>query len=384
MKSHSLGHCLLALAALTALTVYVLACGTSFSPDDSKVLYSTINAKTGATGVAVYDRTTGKSELLFGPTHLEGDGLKTAPQILRPQWISNGHGVLVGWPGKDGLNLTVLPAGGPGPIRLYSLPDQDKNFSPLPVAGTCLFLIGQSNTLVRLDLASGAVRRTPGLPEMTLLPTPRGDQLLYLAESGEGDTASTEVGLLNPETFGRTPLHHLKGAELKAEDGFCALSREGKRLALCAKVDDKWVLRVMDNGQPFRTVPLALEASAVKFGNAQFGPGGEVVYASFLQTGDETNSLGILEIPINGGPIRRTTLIGDLGKVSKESALYLEPEVSHDGKTLAVASTYLAFDEHPSLKAEDCALFLVNLTDPQRRVTKVPIPLPPAGVTLDK
>ena len=393
MKARSSGHCLLALGALAALTLYVLACGTSFSPDDSKVLYSTIDPKTGATGVAVYDRTAAKSELLFRPTYLEGDALKTAPRLLRPQWVSDGHGVLIAWPGsgsnKDGLNLAALPAGGPGPIRFFCLPDQDKSAAlfqvPLAVAGNALFLTGPANTLLRLDLTSGELRRIPGMPEMVLLPTPRGDRLLYLARLGEGDDAPAEAGTLNPDTFARTPLLQFKGEELQADDGIFALSRDGKRVALCIRANDQLMCRVLEDGQPTRTLPLALGSKAAKLGNAQFGPGGEVLYASFLQeTGDDTNSfLGILEIPISGGPIRRTTLIRNFGKAREEAVLYFQLEVSHDGRTLAVSSTYLAYDKQLPLKAADCALFLVNLADPQRPVTKVPIPLPPVAVALE-
>jgi hypothetical protein len=51
-------------------------------------------------------------------------------------------------------------------------------------------------------------------------------------------------------------------------------------------------------------------------------------------------------------------------------------DISHDGTTLAVESLWFGFGDD-AVKAEDCALFLVDLTDPQRKVTKVPIPLPP-------
>ena len=49
--------------------------------------------------------------------------------------------------------------------------------------------------------------------------------------------------------------------------------------------------------------------------------------------------------------------------------------VSHDGRTAAVSSMYLACDDS-SVAPSDCALFLVELGDSKRKVTKVPIPRP--------
>ena len=102
-----------AMIGLGSLLIYVLAC-TSFSPDDSKVLYDTEDGKTGTTGVAVYDRKTGRSELLFQPFFLDAQELDAQPAILRPQWLADGHSFLTTWiAGGDSsttpLNIAVLP-----------------------------------------------------------------------------------------------------------------------------------------------------------------------------------------------------------------------------------------------------------------------------------
>ena len=61
----------LALVGLLALTIYILAC-TSFSPDDTKVLYPSFDQATGAIGMAVYDREARTSETLFVPVAYDG------------------------------------------------------------------------------------------------------------------------------------------------------------------------------------------------------------------------------------------------------------------------------------------------------------------------
>ena len=394
MKTNSVRPSLLALAALAALTVYILACGTAFSPDDTKILYSTINPKTGATGIAVYDRTTGKSEVLFFPTYQDLENLKIDPVILRPQWFADGKGILVAWPGgsggngDEGLALAVLPFGSAGPVKLFFQPKLKDTAQllqrPLPVAGHFLFLTsrGESNTtsIVRLDLLTGELRSATNLPALTLLPAPHGGEILYAAEAA-GDQQKSEVGFLNPDTLFRTPVFRTEANLFKSDrgEGFLAVSRDGKRIAFADTENDKQVCRVLQTGKPFKTVPLPESAKKLSFGNAQFAPSGEVLYVSFMDpgAGGTNGSFGVFEIPLNGGALRRITLIQGLASIDDSFALYFQLDVSNDGKTLAIASTYLAYEKDGELKPADCALFLVNLADPQRAITRMPIPLPP-------
>jgi len=388
VKKHAFRNSVLALVGLASLLIYVLAC-TSFSPDDSKVLYPTVDPKSGVLGVAVYDRASGKSELLFLPFGQVIDSLETHPILLRSQWLPEGRNVLVAWPDMesggeakdDGLNLAVLPFGGRGPTRLFFLPGLEDGMSrlmlPLPVAGRALFLTGASNSLIRLDLTTGQMRRQTGLPEMRLLSSPGGDRLFYLAESVGAD-GRRECGVMNPDTLARTPLFQIDSKEFRDDAGFFAVSREGKRLAYCTEEGNQPVCRLLESGQLARTLPLPAGTGDLEVGNMRFAPKGDVLYAAFMNRGvGGTNaSFGFLEIPTDGAPARQTSLIRGAGKQGDQSPLpYFQLEVSNDGKTLAVASTYLGLD-HP-LKAADYALFLVDLGSPQRTVTKVPIPLPP-------
>src|SRR5580698_1160818 len=103
----------LVIIGLGALFVYILAC-TSFSPDDSKVLYITMDAKTGMTAVAVYGRKSAKSDLLFEPPLPQNVTDPTAAKaaIMRPQWLDGGHDILAAWlPGgnesEKPLNIAV-------------------------------------------------------------------------------------------------------------------------------------------------------------------------------------------------------------------------------------------------------------------------------------
>ena len=83
---------------------------------------------------------------------------------------------------------------------------------------------------------------------------------------------------------------------------------------------------------------------------------------------------GIAAIPISSGCLTAALMSGGDREnyIEKVSSVL----ISADGKTLAVESLWLAYSK-PPIRAEDCALFLVDISKPQHKVTKVPIPLPP-------
>ena len=390
MKRPTIRNATLALVGLASLTIYILAC-TSFSPDDKRVLYPTFDSASRRVGVAVYDRDAGRSELLFVPHLRAGEELGNKAPLLRPQWSTDGRSVLVAWPGTDAtadsddsLSLAVLPVGGRGPVRFFhlvGLPKTGPGLSvPLCVIGNRLFLQGESNTVVRLDLVTGQVKRQACAKEVIPYPSPSPERPCYATDrNAEG---GLEVGFLDPENFALTPIARLDAEEslsLGGDGGLVALSRDGRTAAFVAHNGQQPEILFKASGKPARKSPkLAADDEELSLANAQFSPRGGLLYASFVRNhGDATNSaLGFLEVPTNGKPARRVTLIQRGPNVKEEAALFFQIGVSHDGKTLAVASTYLAFAEG-TFRSDDCALFLVDLSDPQRTVTKVPIPLPP-------
>ena len=79
------------------------------------------------------------------------------------------------------------------------------------------------------------------------------------------------------------------------------------------------------------------------FGNAILAANGKAIRATFQQA-DGTNAMsyGLMEIPFSDAPPREVTLIKDAPEEDEASAYYFQVAISHDGKTAAVASTYLA------------------------------------------
>jgi hypothetical protein len=387
MKRPTVRNSTLALVGLASLVIYILAC-TSFSPDDRRVLYPTFDSASGGVGVASYDRDSKRSELLFVPHLRAGEEPGGEPPLLRPQWLPDGRSVLVAWPGAEGtadsgdsLSLAVVPVGARGPVRLFHLADLPEAAArlslPLCVSGNRLFLQGESNTVVRLDLVTGEVKRQTCAKEVIPYASPLPDRPCYAIEKNAD--GRFEVGFLDPETFALTPIVRLDADESLGDGGLLALSRDGHTAAFVAENGKQPVILFKESRKPAQKSPkLAADDEKLSLVSAQFSPRGDVLYASFMQAhGEATNSaLGFLEVPADGKPARRVTLIQRGPEAKEEAAFYFQIGVSHDGKTLAVASTYLAFAEG-TFRSDDCALFLVDLSDPQRKVTKVPIPLPP-------
>lgn len=378
MRTTKIRNTLLGLVGLTALTIYILAC-TSFSPDDTKVLYPAFDAATGCPGIAVYDRETRRSEMLLVPSRPGRDSM------ARSQWLPDGRQVLIAWTDKedDLLNLAVVPAVGRGPVRIYRLEGIEDAASALRfapcLAGEQAFVVAASNRVVRLDLKSGKEEslEVAGVENrITLLPGADNKSLFYVEEDGGGNSDQTVFGRLDPRTLKPTPIMSFTN-KLKDET-FFAYDASGSTIAFVESADDLNRLVVLRDGKTFFTRPLGAKGAELSFGSAGFSPKNDTIWATCAKRADagkETVSWEWMEIPLSQAPIRETTLIASAPVPQDMMVLYFQGAVSHDGKTAAVASTYLACDNKP-IKPEDCALFFIDLNDANRKVTRVPIPVP--------
>jgi hypothetical protein len=143
---------------------------------------------------------------------------------------------------------------------------------------------------------------------------------------------------------------------------------------------------VVEDGKPvFRRV-FGTNGVGLTLANAEFSKRGDSLLAGFQREHDEQPRVtyGLMEIPLNDQPIREKVLISGDTPPDDAGAFYFQFGFSHDGKTAAVASTYLAcMKDEDYIKPADCALFFVDLGDPNWKVTKVPIPLPAHRPKLD-
>lgn len=378
MKNRNTRNGVLALVGLMALTVYILAC-TSFSPDDTKVLYPAFDGPSGKLCVAVYNRETSRSETLFLPMDLgAGETNEVKAPLLRPQWLADGRRVLVAWGTDNDLAVALVPCGARGSVKLfYGLSKGGDKLevlsSPIPVAGKYAFIRESGKEVLRLDLDTGTKvlhEFSQEKSDLSLFPAPTDRGVFYIAERDP-----MVFGRLDPESFQMTPL--MSFTNKTADGSFFAYDAQGKRIALVEEGESGQRLVVLEGGRTVFSRLLGTKPDELTFGNGVFSPKGTALLAGYqLQEAGKTNSsFGVIEIPFNDAPIQKTPLITGVNTTDSMAALYFPIGVSHDGRTAAVASTYLAFAAK-DFKPQDCALFFVDLRDAKRKVTKVPIPLP--------
>ncbi len=384
----------LAAVGLLALTVYVVACSSSpaFSPDDTKVLYPAYDPITGVIGMSVYDREAGTSEMMYllaaQHGHDRGSNALPCPALIRGQWLPSGKEIVIAHVGPGGedeegaITVTVVPLTGRKPVKtLLSECDTEETgqmfmMSPLCIAGERLFYAGSSNRLFRIDLrtftrAEHQCEEAQG--RIALYPSPDGQVVFYVEAQTDPDRR-TVFGWMDTEDFSLTPL--MTTTNCLRDGTQIACDREGRTLAYLEADEGIASITVWRNSQVAFSRSVDTQSEQLCFGNAMLTAGGKSVLATFARAnGTNATSYGLMEIPLNEEPAREITLILEAPESSQENIGYFQAALSHGGKTVAIASTYLGVED-PGIKPEDCALFLVELSEPDWLVTKVPIPLP--------
>ena len=377
----------LTVVGFAAVLLYILACA-SFSPDDSKVLFPSNDPKTGGTVLAVYDRGAHTTRALLAFPPPSGDN--NDGYVIRPAWSPDGAHVVALWGDHDDeFRITVLPISGKGPMRMLVVKDVKGDMPsamlvPPPIVGSQLFS-GEDGQIRRVDLQSGAelVKKFEG----DFLLMGQHDRIYYGRELPEAGAKGTraEVGLVDADTLDLEPL--FETAETGGDPPYFAVSRDGARVALAGQKDGVPQILVFERNQLRNTIPIGSKTDDIDIGFFQWSRDASTLYGAFrTKVTDSEYQLGVLEIPAAGGAARRIPLFRVTGKEDSDVQA-LQVAVSHDGKTLAAASTYLQTSSGSKgqrrLKPEDVALYFVDLSRPDRRITKVPIPPLPAPVVAE-
>ena len=375
MKTNRTIHVLLAGIGCVSLLVYVLACSTAFSPDDRQVLYPSFDPQSGALSIAVYDRSTGRSEQIFSSIGSHTDtNLHSA--CLRAEWLPDGKHILVAEAKEhEGLSLFVVPRGVKEPVRHIGSQKWDDAVTalefPFAISGTKVFLNDQHN-LTRVDWVTGEVLVNTN--QIAALPGGDGKTIIgwrELPNNGGG-----EFGMIDPETLAFQP--QLTLTNQMGEGTFPAFDPGTRELMLVSGQATNLELQIVRDGVNKFTRPITRPGCEVKVAGPwlDLGPKKERVFTAYFSKADgQTNSeYGLLEIPLNEKPLRFTPLF----QVQSDdvNSLLAQPSLSHDGRTWAISSAWLGASKKSALRPEDCALFLVQVDGSRPKITKVPIALP--------
>jgi len=382
MKTKVSPQSLLAGVGAVSLLLYVLACATSFSPDDRQVLYPAFDPQSGATSVALYDRQTGHSETLFTAIGAEV-ATNQQPVLLRAGWLPDGKHILIASAVSDGgLNLLVLPRGGQEPVRQFTLPkpDKDKDSAatslefPFAVVGSQLFLNGEGRNPLRLDLVTGELAGgDKATDEVFALPAPDGKTILGLRD--RKNVGGMEYGTIDLQTVEFKPLG-LVGTN--HDDGTLpTFNPTDGRIVFIERTGEQLQLQVLKYGQTELTRPLVRPGAKLQIGPfLDLARDGKTVLTAYCaaQAATTNTEYGLLEIPLSAAPLRFTPLFHGT-RTEDAELLFAQPSLAHDGSTWAIDTAFL-YLQNESLEPESCALFLVDLSGANRLVTKVPIPVP--------
>jgi hypothetical protein len=372
---------LLSILGMTALLVYVIACRPSVSPDGTRVVFPIIDQEAHTASVAVYDLKRNAVEKI-----LDIPGAKDEFMAYSAQWLPDGRQVLI-----NGVSsIMILPAGSPNPTRFIPLEHALEPFSlmtPPPVVGSYQFFSGRTsgnsgkgntsedekNSFLRVNLDTGETLSVPHRGECYL--SGAGTLVYYVAETDEGEDRSYEIGRLDTDKLVQIPMLHLKEKESGEITPFLAWSKDGSRLALTGKLAEAPRLLLFRNSAFEKTIAVGSAESGITLGNAEWAPNGDILYVSYARKSGSAGDCryGVLEVPVSGGGIREVPLFG--GKGTDDELSYFQIVLSPDARQILATSVCMK-DE--AIKSEDRALYLIDLTNPGRIVTRFPVPFPSA------
>ncbi len=378
---------LLTLFGIMALIVYVLACRPSFSPDGTKVVLPIMDAKTKVTSVVLYDLKKKSMETIF----VSAPALTDENRAYSAQWLPDGKRVVV-----NGVStIMILPLGSSNPTRFLPLEERVEGNSlelPAPVVGKYQFLLGKTSVqeknekgatvsvdksaLLQVNLETLDVKSAPIGFEGNLVGN--GGQLFYIGKPENGDEGSYELGRLDTEKLTKIPLLQVKEKDSGEPTGFVTPNKNGSRFALMTKLEDAQRVLLVRGNVVEKTISVAARDSGIRLGNAEWSPDEKTLYLAYTKkvNEEELGQFGVLEVPLAGGRVRETPLF--TAKPDKDNSLILfQIALSSDGRQIAATSACLG--EENGVKAEERALYLVDLSNAKRKVTKVALPLPPVS-----
>ncbi len=386
MKERNGLKVMLGIVGLLAWMAYILACRASWSPDGSKILFPYYNPEADEAGVALYDRNTGETRSIFVEADVDGPD----DFYLLAQWEHDGARAILTLMGggRDKLNVLLLPVRSEKPGQEFTLPKPEDSvlYLPLPEVAGNLYI--GTEYLARLNLETGEteIRELEEGREVVL--TGHSGRIFYhgpvleqeeRSEENRPEAASFEIGVLDPESLTFQPLFELRGGQLEANGieeiiPFLALEPHGSRIAIVGKGEERDTILVCTKAGLQKVVVPELPVERYRLGNLQWAPDGKTIYAAVLtpteEKGVEQYSVG--EIPVDGRPAQLVP-IARIHSDDLDTPIILQIALSPDGTTIATTTGYVA---KKFIDREDRALYLVDVQDPGRKVTKVPLPPP--------
>jgi hypothetical protein len=391
-------HIALGILGLLGALLYVLSCSPAWSPDSSKVLFPYTNPETKEQGVALYDRNSGAVRSIFS----RKSGGADADELLSTAWSGDGLRAIILWgettkkkrknPSTrktETVDITlghveVLPVGRAGKglhVKLRHFePGVSLYFFPLAESQGKLYLSGKdSSKVLQLNLKSGKqkIRNLEGDSEEPVLYSHNGH--IAYARAGAENSDDIEFGELDTKDLSLHSWFVLKKESLDAQgvsefEGFVAFEPRGSRMAMPAEGADDKARILMCNARGLeQVIKPELQDPAFRLGNLEWSRDGKTLYATVITPSEKEGTVqySLGEIPIASGPVHVTPIVR--ASLSLDESLgQFQISISPDGSTSAGSTARFAKGK---IDPANRGLFLVDLRDPERKVTRIQYPL---------
>jgi dipeptidyl aminopeptidase/acylaminoacyl peptidase len=403
--STSLTHIVLTLIAIIGLALFILACRPSWSPDGQKVMYSYWDKGAQESAVAVFDRKSRTSLVIF---EMAKEGSSSAEVVLA-QWAKAGiHGIVA--VGDDAMHILALPQGPQKPVRLFTLQHVDDSDStgllPFPQVGDQLF-VASPKSRTRINLKTGEIFTFQEKEKNACLLYEAGQEVVYMRgieeqkpePKKEGDTqkegevkkgteeqkksvtVAYEFGELDQKNLSLHPRVTLKVEELKAKgiaepSGFLDVNPKNLKMASVEDEEDRGarILVIGTNGIEQILEP-SIKEKNYKLGNPQWSRDGRMVYVAALIDDEKTKNtkFAVVEVPLDGKGQRIDKIDEQPTKDFDDDYLtHAQLALSPDGQLIAVTR-----DAFQNVPPEKKGLFLLDVSKPSRAVSFYPAPALP-------
>lgn len=372
----------------------------AWSPDGSRILFPYRLPEKKGVGIALYDVKKGTTHALriFSPPWSE-----IWPRRFSVCWLSDGKRVLAlasRLEGLDPVDALILNAESGEVLKHHSLSKGIGLLHP-PALLRDRYLFEPfsgfwGDGLLRLDLESGEVKRgrLSGLRHLSVV----GDIVYFARERVKRRGVNpffesvrvegAEIGKLDPDTLKPNPLLVLSAKDRHGP--VLGVVHWGEHMALRTLAQPLRLL-VFNGSTLERTIRVEAPdgGGALTLTDQVWSADGNAILVAYRL--ESTREFGVCELPLDGGRPRFLPLHTEGEIATPSPALPGKPgfygvsgvplllSLSPDGKTLAALHTQLILEEGAEINLF-AELFLVDLTSPERTITKVAPPVaPPAS-----